>query len=122
MLRDKAGRGDEHAARTARGVENATVIRFNDFGEKTDDGGRGIKLASALPLCHGELAEKVFVNAPKGVVVERGGNLRNFFQQFLEERAREKVVGLRQHTSKLRVMLFDVSHRSEEHTSELQSL
>ena len=70
----------------------------------------GIKLAAPLPFGHGELAEEIFVDAPEGVVVERGGNLGDFFQQFLEQRAGEEVVGLGQDAGELRVVLLDVAH------------
>jgi len=35
----------------------------------------GVRFAAAPTLAHGELAEEVFAEAPKGVVVQRGGNL-----------------------------------------------
>ena len=52
-----------------------------------------LRLAAALALAHGELAEEVFVDAPEGVVVQRGGDLGDFLEQFLEEGAGEEVVG-----------------------------
>lgn len=70
----------------------------------------GVKFAAALALAHGELAEEVFVDAPEGVVVERGGDLGDFLEQFLEEGAGEKVVGLGQDAGELRVVLLDVAH------------
>jgi len=94
---------------TAGRVKNAPMIRLDDLGEKADDGSRRIELASALPLCHRKLAEEVFVDSSKGVVVECRGNLRYFFEQFLEKSARKKVVG--QHAGKRRVILFDVAPR-----------
>jgi hypothetical protein len=54
---------------------------------------------------------KVFVDAAEGVVVERGRNLGNLLQQFLEQGAGEQVVGLGQHAGELRVVLFDLAHR-----------
>ena len=60
------------------------MVGLNDFGEEADDAGRGVELAALLALGAGELAEEVFVNAPEGVVVERGGNLGDFLEQFLE--------------------------------------
>ncbi len=86
------------------------MIRLDDFSEETDDGGRRIKLASPLPFSHGEFAEEIFVDPAKGVVIERRGNLRDLFQQFLEERAGEKVVGLGKDACELRVVLLDVTH------------
>jgi hypothetical protein len=69
VLRDEARGLDEHTARAARGVEDAPVIGFDDFGEEADDAAGGVELAAALALAHGELAEEVFVDAPEGVVV-----------------------------------------------------
>jgi hypothetical protein len=83
MLGDEARRGDEHAARTARGVEDAPVIRLDDFGEEPDDAAGGVKFAAALALAHGELAEEVFVDAPEGVVVQRGGISETFLSSSL---------------------------------------
>ena len=51
-----------------------------------------------------------FTDAPEGVVVQRGGNLGDFLEQFLEEGAGEEVVGLGQDAGELRVMLLDVAH------------
>jgi hypothetical protein len=48
MLGDEARRGDEHAAGTARGVEDAPAIGFDDFGEEADDGGGVKKSATAI--------------------------------------------------------------------------
>ena len=110
MLGDEARRGDEHAARTARRVEDAPVVGLDDFGEEADDAAGGVKFAAALALAHGELAEEVFVDAPEGVVVQRGGNLRDALEQFLEEGAGEEVVGLGQDAGELRVVLLDVAH------------
>ena len=84
----------EHAAGTASGVEDATVERLDDFGEQLDDTARRVELAAALPFGHGERTEKVFVNAAKRVVIERGRNLGDFLQQFLQQGAGEQVEGL----------------------------
>jgi hypothetical protein len=81
------------------------------IGEQLDDAARRVELASALPFGHGEGTEEVFVNAAKGVVVERGRNLGDFLQQFFEQGAGEQVEGLGQHARKLRVVLFDLTHR-----------
>ena len=110
MLGDEARGGDEHAARTARGVEDAPVVGLDDFGEEADDAAGGVKFAAALALAHGELAEEVFVDAPEGVVVQRSGNLGDALEQFLEEGAGEEVVGLGQDAGELRVVLLDVAH------------
>jgi hypothetical protein len=64
MFRDEARGGDEHAARAARGVEDAPVVGLGDFGEEADDAERGVELAAFLALGAGELAEEVFVDAP----------------------------------------------------------
>jgi hypothetical protein len=46
-------------------------------------------------------AEEVFVDAPEGVVVQRGGNLGDFLEQFLEKGAGEEVEGLGQDAGEL---------------------
>src|SRR5206468_1114598 len=101
---------NEHAARTARGVEHAPVVRLKDFDDQPDDAGRCVELAAFLSFGAGKFAEKVLVNAPEGVVVHCGGNLGDFFQQFLEEGAGEDVVGLGQDAGELRVVFLDVAH------------
>src|ERR1017187_6062951 len=101
---------DEHAARTARGAEDAPVIRLDNLGEEADDAAGRVELAAAWALAHGELAEKVFVDAPEGVVVHRGGNFGDFLEQFLEEGAGEEVVGFGPDAGGLRGVRFDVAH------------
>ena len=87
------------------------MIRLDHFGEEADDGRRGVKFASPLPFGHGEFAQEIFVDPTERVVIERRGNLGDLFQQFLEERTGEKVVGLGQDTGELRIVLLDVAHR-----------
>ena len=111
MLGDEARRLHEHAAGAAGGVEDAAVEGFDDFGQQLDDAGGRVELAAALALGHGEGAEEVFVDAAEGVVVERGRNLGDLLQQFLEQGAGEQVVGLGQHAGELRVVLLDLAHR-----------
>jgi hypothetical protein len=86
------------------------VEGLDDFGQQLDDAGGRVELAAALAFGHGEGAEEVFVDAAEGVVVERGRNLGDLLQQFLEQGAGEQVVGLGQHTGKLRVELLDLAH------------
>ena len=57
-----------------------------------------------------EVGEEVFVDAPKGIVVHGGGDFGDLFQRFLEERAGEEVLGLRQNAGELRIVLLDVAH------------
>ncbi len=54
-------------------------------GEEADDEGLDAELAAVLALGAVELAEEVLVDAPEGVVVHGGGNLRDAFEQLLEE-------------------------------------
>jgi hypothetical protein len=110
VLGHEARRLHEHAARAAGGVEDAAVVGLDDFGEEADDAGGRVELAAALALGHGELAEEVFVDAAEGVVVERGRDLGDLLQQFLEEGAGEEVVGLGQDAGELRVVLLDLAH------------
>ena len=55
-------------------------------------------------------SRKTLIDAPEGVVIHGGGNLGNFFQQFLEQGAGEKVIGFGQDTGELRIVLLDVAH------------
>ena len=86
------------------------MVGLDDFGEQADDAARGVELAALLALGAGELAEEVFVDAAEGVVVQRGGNLGDLLEQFLEQGAGEEVVGLGQDAGELRVVLLDVAH------------
>ena len=52
VLGNEARRGDEHAARTARGVKDAPVVGLDDFGEEADDAAGGVKLIRAGPRAH----------------------------------------------------------------------
>ena len=110
VLGDKACRLHKHAARAAGGVEHVAVEGFDDFGEQLDDGCGGVKLAAALAFAHGECAQKVFVNAAKGVKVERGGDFGDFFEQLFEQGAGKEVVGFGQHACKLRVVALNIAH------------
>jgi hypothetical protein len=49
LLRHEARGLDEHATGTARGVEDAPVIRLDDFGEEADNAAGSVELA-ATPL------------------------------------------------------------------------
>ena len=60
------------------------MIGLDHFSEEADNRGRSVKLPSPLPFRHSELAQEIFVNPSKGVVVERCRNFGDFFQQFLE--------------------------------------
>src|SRR5262249_29149995 len=70
----KRCRLDEHAARSARRVVDASVVRLDDFHDQLDDAGRREELTTLLPFRHGELAEKVFVYLPERIAfnVHRG--------------------------------------------------
>ena len=59
------------------------MIGLDDFGKEADDAPGDATFTAALALAHGELAEEVFVDAPEGVVVHRGGNLRDFLEQVI---------------------------------------
>ena len=64
MLRHEPRRLHEHAARAARRIEDAPVIRLNHLGEQADDAARGVEFAALLRLGAGELAKEIFVDAP----------------------------------------------------------
>jgi hypothetical protein len=67
MRLHEAGGLDEHAAGAARGIEDAAVVRLQDFHDQFDDGGGRVEFAALLALAHGELAEEVFVDQTEGV-------------------------------------------------------
>ncbi|MNR01329.1 hypothetical protein D3C85_1171300 [compost metagenome] len=122
MFGHKARRLYEHTARPAGGVKNTAVKGFNHFGEQAHDAARGIELATALALAHGESTEEVFVNAAKGVVVEGGRYLGDLLQQLLEQGAGEQVIGLGQHASELGIMLLDLTHSGVDSTADVRCL
>lgn len=64
---------DEHAARSAGGVVDASPVRSDHLDEEADDAGGGVKLAAVLPLGAGELGEEVLEDAPKEVLGPAGG-------------------------------------------------
>ena len=70
------------------------MIGFNDFGKEFDDTGRGIELAAFLSFRAGELAQEVFIDSSEGVVICGGRNFGDLLEQFLEQGAGEKIVGL----------------------------
>ena len=86
------------------------MVGLDDFGEQADDAERGVELAAALALGHRELGEEVFIDAPKGVVVGRDGDLGHLFEELLEEGAAEDGVGLGEDTGELGVLLLDGAH------------
>ncbi len=85
----EACRLDEHSARAAGGIEDATVKGFDHLRKQFDDAGRRVELAATLPFAHGELTEEVFVDAAEGVEVERGRDLGDLLEQLLEQGAGE---------------------------------
>ena len=64
---------DEHAARSAGGVVDASPIRGNHLDEEADDAGGGVELAAVLSLGAGELGEEVLEDASKEVFGPAGG-------------------------------------------------
>ena len=55
---------------------------LEDFDNQPDNAAWGKKLAALLAFGTRELAEKVFIDPPEGVVVEAGGDLRYLLQVF----------------------------------------
>ncbi len=74
---------DEHAARAARGIENAPVEGLKILDDEPDDRGGRVELAAFLTFRAGELAEKVFVDASEGVVVDAAGISETFLSNSL---------------------------------------
>ena len=64
---------DEHAARSAGGVVDASPIRGDHLDEEADDAGGGVELAAILPLGARKLGEEVLKDATKEVLGAAGG-------------------------------------------------
>ena len=89
MLGDEARRGDEHAARTARGVEDAPVVGLDDFGEEADDAAGGVKFATALAL------------RPERMIAEHAGGIVHIAAVTVEGKYNGRGIGhgLRRHVN-----------------------
>jgi len=70
-----------------------------------------VELAALLTFRAREFAEKIFVDATKCVVVERGRNFRDAFKQLLDQRAGKQLVAFRKYAGKLRVVALNRAHR-----------
>src|SRR5690242_13927167 len=57
----------EHAARSAARVIDATVMRLQHLDHGAHHRSRRVEFAAALALGAGELAEKIFIDAPEHV-------------------------------------------------------
>ena len=64
---DELGALDEHAARSARGVVDPAVERFDDLDDQPDDRVRREELAAEAALARGEVGEEVLVDQPERV-------------------------------------------------------
>ncbi|MCY1371097.1 hypothetical protein D9M69_582280 [compost metagenome] len=117
MLLHELFRLHEHPARSAARVVDATSERLQHFNQHTHYGARGIELAATLAFGSGELAEEIFVHAPKDVLgsvaflVERnaGDQVDQLAQHHLVERGAGVVLG--QHTLERLVVLLNGAHR-----------
>ena len=67
---DELGALDEHAARSAGGVEDLAVERLDDLDDQPDDRVRREELAAEPPFARGEVGEEVLVDQPEGVAGE----------------------------------------------------
>ncbi|OPZ66428.1 MAG: hypothetical protein BWY82_03006 [Verrucomicrobia bacterium ADurb.Bin474] len=79
----------KHASRTAGGVEDATMVRLDHFSQESDNAAGCVELSSTLAFTFGKCSQEILVDATKGIVVQRSGDLRYFFEQFLQQRAAE---------------------------------
>ena len=70
MLVDEPGALDEHAARSARGVEDLAVERLDDLDDQADDRGRREVLAALGAFRDRELAEEVLVDLAERVALD----------------------------------------------------
>ena len=108
---DEVGTLDEHAARTARRVEDASVVRLDDFDDQLDQRGGREELAALLALGTGEVAEEVFVNLAESVPFGIHRNLRERLQQGDEGGVLDLVVGLGENALQFLVLGLDRLHR-----------
>ena len=96
--------------------------RFDHLGEQLDNAGGCVELASALSLAHRELTEEVLVDATEGVEVERGRDLGDLLEQFLEQRAGKEIERLGQDAGELRVVLLHLAHRRVDLAADVRRL
>jgi hypothetical protein len=108
---DEAGRVHEHAARAARGIEDAPVKRLDDLHDQADDGRRREELAALLAFGRGELTEEVLVDETECIALEILRVAVDVAQQRGDGRAVERRVRPRQHTAQVRVVLLHEPHR-----------
>jgi hypothetical protein len=101
---------DEHAARSASGVEDAAVEGFDDFDDELDDADGGEEFAAFLSFGHGELAEEVFVDFAEGVAVDVHGDGGEVLEEGDEEVFIEAGVVLGQDPLEVVVLGFDGLH------------
>jgi hypothetical protein len=101
---------DEHAARSARRVVNAAMIRLDDLNDQLDDAGGREELAAFLPFRHRELSEEVFVDLPEGVAFDIHGNGGEVFQKRNQQFLIETVVGSWENVLQVLVVGFDCPH------------
>ena len=110
MLAHELGRLHKHAARTAGRVEDVTVVGFDDLHDQLDERGGGEKLAAAMALAEGELAQEIFVDLAEGVAFDIHGNGIENLEQFKEHTVFEAVVGLGEHAAQVLVFGLDGGH------------
>lgn len=102
---------DEHAAGAARGIEDAAMVRFQDFHDQFDDGGGRVEFPALLALAHGELAEEIFVDEAESVADLVHGDGGHGLEQGGERAAFQNVITLRQHIGEVRIFLLNGAHR-----------
>ncbi len=110
MVLDESSRLDEHAARTAGGVEDAAAEGLDDLDDQLDQRGRGEELAAFVSLAHGEVAQEILVDLAEGVAFDVHRHRGEELQQFDQRGVLQHVVGARQHAGEVFVFGFDGPH------------
>lgn len=94
---------DEHAARSARGVENAAPKWLQDFHDQADDGVRREVLPTAFAFLRSEIRQEVLVDKAERVAFQLGGQRGEQAQQLDERRPFQLLIPTRQDVLELRV-------------------
>ena len=96
VLLDKAGTLHKHAAGAAGRVEDAPPEGLDNAHDQLDDAGGRKKFAAALPLAHGEFAQKILVDLAEGIAFDVHRDGAHQPEQLGEGGVIQAVVALRQ--------------------------
>ena len=107
----RSARSERTSRRPARRVEDLALEGLHDLHDQAHDRGRGEVLAPLLTLSDGELAQEILVDLAEGVTLDRPEHRVDGSEQSDERVVRELLVGAREHTCELRVLVLDRRHR-----------